>query len=46
MRTESDTIEFRLVRVTTSKRAVGFQILVSSFQRRYVFNKTYRKIVN
>jgi len=39
--TESDTIESRLVRVTTSKRFVGFHILVSSFQKGYVFTKIY-----
>jgi len=32
-KTESDTIESRLVRVTTTKRAAGFQILVISFQK-------------
>jgi len=41
MVTESDTIESRLVCVTTSKRPAGFQILVSSFQKRYVFTKIY-----
>jgi hypothetical protein len=42
MGTESDTIESRLVRITPSKRAGGgFQILVSSFQKRYVFAKMY-----
>jgi len=33
MGSESDTIESRLVRVTTTKRAAGFQILVISFQK-------------
>jgi len=32
MVTESDTIESRLVRVTTSKKPAAFQILVSSSQ--------------
>ena len=41
MGTESDTIESRLVRVTTSKRLVGFHILVSNFQKGYVLKKIY-----
>jgi len=41
MGTESDTIESRLVRVTTSKRPAAFQNLVCTFQKRYVFTKIY-----
>jgi len=41
MGTESDTIESRLVRVTTMKKPAAFQILVSSFQKSCVTTKIY-----
>jgi len=41
MGSESDRIESRHFRVTTSKSADGFQILVIGFQKLYVFTKIY-----
>jgi len=41
MGTESNTIESRLVRVTTSKIAAAFQILFRSSQKRHVTTKIY-----
>jgi hypothetical protein len=41
MGTNSDAIESCLVRVTASKISVSFQILVSSFQKRYFFPKIF-----
>jgi len=46
MGTESDTIESRLVRVTTSKRPAAFQILVSSSQKPCVTPRYMETLVN
>ena len=43
MGTESDTIESRLVLVTTTKKTAAFQILFSSSQKCYVTTTIYGK---
>jgi len=43
MGTESDTIESRLVRVTTTKKPAAFEIFVRSSQKCYFTTKIYGK---